>query len=156
MNNPPLVTRMNELILPPPFPIRGRLVRPLPVHPADEAGQRHPEQQRDKDDGADDVVLEKFEDGGEGDVLEDVDDANDVVGVGLLALTQVAETLHLEVGFTILSPKNSPKQCCGSVKILVRIRISDLWIRIRVLLFSSLTFKTPTKNYFSVFLRITF
>jgi hypothetical protein len=27
-----------------------------------------------------------------------------------------------------------------------RIHASDLWIRIRILLFSSLTFKTPTKN----------
>ncbi len=99
MNNPPLVTRMNELVLAPPFPIGGRLVRPLPIHPADEAGQRHPEQQRDKDDGADDVVLEKFEDGGERDVLEDVDDANDVVGVGLLALTQVAETLQVVLDY---------------------------------------------------------
>ncbi len=104
MNNPPLVTRMNELILPPPLPVRRRLVRPLPVHPADEAGQRHPEQQRNKDDGADDVVLEKFEDGGEGDVLEDVDDAHDVVGVGLLALPQVAESLHVVLVITIFEP----------------------------------------------------
>ena len=99
MNNPPLVARMNELILPPPLPIGGRLVRPLPVHPADEAGQRHPEQERDKNDGADDVVLQELEDGGEGDVLEDVDDANDVVRVGLLALPQVAETLQVGLTF---------------------------------------------------------
>jgi hypothetical protein len=50
-------------------------------------------------------------------------------------------------------------QCCGSVRdILVRIRVSDQWIRIRfrirlwILLFSSLTFKTPTKNF--VFLNV--
>jgi hypothetical protein len=42
--------------------------------------------------------------------------------------------------------------------ILVRIRASEEWIRLRILLFSSLTFKTPTKNYlffFHVFLLIT-
>jgi hypothetical protein len=31
-----------------------------------------------------------------------------------------------------------------------RIRASDQWIRIRILLFSCLTFKTPTKNYFYI------
>ncbi len=99
MNNPPLVAGMNELILSAPFPIGGRLVRPLPVHPTDEAGQRHPKEKGHKDDGADDVVLEKLEDGGEGDVLEDVDDANDVVGVGLLTLPQVTETLQVGLSF---------------------------------------------------------
>jgi hypothetical protein len=45
-------------------------------------------------------------------------------------------------------------QCCGSVTFGTDpdpgIRASDQWIRIRIriLLFSSLTFKTPTKNYF--------
>jgi hypothetical protein len=38
-----------------------------------------------------------------------------------------------------------------------QIRASDQWIRIRILIFSSLTFKTPTKNYFKkVFLLMTF
>jgi hypothetical protein len=32
-----------------------------------------------------------------------------------------------------------------------RIRASDQWIRIRIMLFSSLTFKTPTKNYCQIF-----
>jgi len=94
MNDPPLVAGMNELILSPPLPVGRRLIRPLPVHPADETGERHPEEQRHKDDGAHHVVLEELEDGGEGDVLEDVDDADDVVGVGLLALAKVAEALE--------------------------------------------------------------
>ncbi len=44
--------------------------------------------------------------------------------------------------------------CCGSMKFLVWIRIrgsigtSVSWIRILILLFSSVTFKTSTKNYF--------
>ncbi len=42
----------------------------------------------------------------------------------------------------------SLKQCFGSVTFLIRIRASDQWIRLRVLLFSYLTFKTATKNYF--------
>jgi len=38
------------------------------------------------------------------------------------------------------------EQCCGSVTFLVRFRVSDQWIRI--LPFSSFTFKMSTKNFF--------
>ncbi len=46
------------------------------------------------------------------------------------------------------------EQCCGSVTIWYgsgsdpRIRASDQWIRIWILLFSSLAFRTPSDNYF--------
>jgi hypothetical protein len=33
------------------------------------------------------------------------------------------------------------------ILVRIRIRASDQWIRLRILLFSSSTFKTPTKNY---------
>ena len=115
VNNPPLVTGMNQLVLAAPLPVGGRLVRPLPVHPADEAGQRHPEEQRHKDDRPDNVVLEKLEDGRQAYVLEDVDDADNMVGIGLLALAQVAEAL--EAGRPVGQDVHRGHGVAGAVKI---------------------------------------
>jgi hypothetical protein len=46
-----------------------------------------------------------------------------------------------------LSKKHNSNALFGSV-VDPRIRAFDQWIQIRILLFSSLTFKAPTKNFF--------
>ena len=115
VDNAALVVRMDELVLPPPVPVLGVLLRPLPVHPADQAGDRHPEEQRDKDDGAHHVVLQKLEDGRYTDVLEYVDNAHNVVGVGLLALALVTEAL--EARRAVGQDVHGPHGVAGAVQV---------------------------------------
>jgi hypothetical protein len=64
----------------------------------------------------------------------------------------------IRIEYTVTKPFNihekieTFKQCCGTmtwhfgVDPDPRIHASDKWIRIRILLFSSLTFKRPAKN----------
>lgn len=93
VDDPPLISGMYQFILAPPLPVRRVLLRSLPVHPAHQAGQRNPEQERNEDDCANYVVLEKFEDSSDADVINEIPDSDNVL-VGFLTLTFVAESLE--------------------------------------------------------------
>ena len=93
VDDPPLVVGVDELVRPLPLPVRGVLLRPLPVDPGDEAGDGDPEDQGDHDHCAHHVVLEELEEAAHADLVDEVPDPHDVLA-GLLAHALVAEALE--------------------------------------------------------------
>ena len=93
VNDPPLVVGMDQLVSPLPLPVRGVLLRPLAVYPADQAGDGDPEYQGDHDHRPHHVVLQELEEAAHADLVDEVPDADDVL-TGLLAHALVAEALE--------------------------------------------------------------
>ena len=92
VDDPPLVVGVDQLVLPSPFPVRGVLLRTFSIHPAHQAGDGDPEEQRHNDHRPDHVVLQELEHCADADVVDEVPDPDDVL-VGLLTLALVAESL---------------------------------------------------------------
>ena len=93
VDDPPLVVGMDQLVRPLPLPVGSVLLRSLPVNPADEAGDGHPEDQRDHDHGAHHVVLEELQEAAHTDLVDKVPDPHDILTC-LLAHPLVAEALE--------------------------------------------------------------
>ena len=93
VDDPPLVVGVDELVRPLPLPVGGVLLCPLPVNPADEARDGHPEDQRDHDHSTHHIVLEELQEAAHADLVYKVPDPHDVL-TGLLAHPLVAEALE--------------------------------------------------------------
>ena len=93
VDNSPLVVGVNELVRPLPFPVGSVLLRSFPVNPADEARDGDPEDQRDHDHSAHNIVLEELQEAAHTDLVYKVPDPHDVLTC-LLAHPLVTEALE--------------------------------------------------------------
>ena len=88
-----LVIGVNQFISSLPLPISSILLRSLTINPADQAGDGDPEDERDDDDSAHNIILEKLEEAADADLIKDLPDPDHVLA-GLLTLTLVTEALE--------------------------------------------------------------
>ena len=114
VDDPPLVVGVDELVRPLPLPVRSVLLRPFPVDPADEAGDGHPEDQRDYNHGSHHIVLEELEEAAHADLVYKVPDPHDVL-TGLLTHPLVAEAL--EAGGAVGQDVHRSHGVAGAVEI---------------------------------------
>merc|ERR1712012_51789 len=83
-----LVIGVNQFISSLPLPISSILLCSLAINPADQAGDGNPEDERDDDDSAHNIILEKLEEAADADLIKDLPDPDHVLA-GLLTLTLV-------------------------------------------------------------------
>ena len=93
VDDPSLVVRMDQLVLPPPLPVGCVLFCSFPVHPAHQARDRDPEEQGHDDHRPHHIVLQELEHCADADVVDKVPDPDNVL-IGFLALALVAEPLE--------------------------------------------------------------